>query len=395
MPDTALETRIVESPQGKTTPIKPKQPSTKGNALRKMGYEEGSKTLSPRGGVLYDTDPMKIAQKTVTSASLSATLEAGDTAYKDDKIEVVFETNSRLSVSLGWNYLSFTSEPGILIKIKWAPDLRLNNIRWLFDEARFDVSANANWFDIFHVIGNIGEKKIESVLNQKLKPLLPLEMQRPGYDPKDDPNISETIGKLAKVFDFAGGEKFIGKGSNPKEKGAFGLVTPLKDPSAYLGIEMPEDMHVPLGQEGLELFIAKGQHISISATGKGKLEKPVVEYIQISAQQPGLVIRPVSGAFKDFKRMDITGITIKKGGDFSFEYDLSIEKMGEGLIALFALFSIAAGQSVTHIPDVKFQELRKKIDARLAQEVPPRFKEFLKKYNNIVPGLSLMSVFGV
>jgi hypothetical protein len=40
-------------------------------------------------------------------------------------------------------------------------------------------------------------------------------------------------------------------------------------------------------------------------------------------------------------------------------------------------------------------EIRKQIDARLQQEVPPRFQAFLKQYDGLVPGLSLMSVFGV
>ncbi len=322
-------------------------------------------------------EALRLAQRSVESASLSATLEEGRTVHKDRSVEVVFEAGSRLTASLDPGGLYFSSDPGILLKVRHAPDLRITHIRWDFGEARFDCSATANWFDILGIIGAIGERKVEQVLNARLRPLLPEAVRRPGYSPTTDPNLAGTIADLSRVFRFA----------------SRGPAT-LKDPSAFVDARMPEDLRVPLSANGLELVVAKGVLFSLSAQARGRLDQPVVQRLSLQAEGQGIVVRPSSGAFRAFKELRLKRVTVTQGGAFEFDYDLSAEALGEGLLALVALLGLAAGRDVGPIPEVRLREVRSEIDARLQKEVPPRFRAFLKQYDRLVPGLSLMSLFG-
>jgi hypothetical protein len=88
-------------------------------------------------------------------------------------------------------------------------------------------------------------------------------------------------------------------------------------------------------------------------------------------------------------------MAIEPGGRFTFDYDLDAEQMADGLSALIALLGIAAHQDPGPIPQTKLTAARKELDARLAREVPPRFKAILQQYDRAVPGFSLMEIFGV
>lgn len=383
MPTTAGQERRTSEgiavPRGRTSGTTPG--SRRRDDLRGLSYEEGRQVLSPQPegiGVPSNQDEaMRLAQRSVESASLSATLREGQTVHKDRSVEVVFEAGSRLTASLDPGGLHFSSDPGILLKVRHAPDLRITHIRWDFGEARFDCSATANWFDILGIIGALGERKVEQVLNARLKPLLPEAVRRPGYSPTTDPNLARTIADLSRVFDFAS----LGPGN-------------LKDPSAFVSARMPEDLRVPLSANGLELVVAKGVLFFLSAQARGRLDRPVVQRLSLRAEGQGIVVRPSSGAFRAFKELHLNGVTVTQGGKFDFDYDLSAEVMGEGLLALVALLGLASGRDVGPIPEVRLREVRSEIDARLQKEVPPRFRAFLKQYDRLVPGVSLMTVFG-
>lgn len=373
--------------------------------LRGLSYEEGRQVLSPQPegiGVPSNQDEaVRLAQRSVESASLSATLEEGRTVHKDRSVEVVFEAGARLTASLDPGGLHFSSDPGVLLKVRHAPDLRITHIRWDFDEARFDCSATANWFDILGIIGAIGERKVEQVLNARLKPLLPEAVRRPGYRPTTDPNLAGTIADLSRVFEFAsrgpgGGRDRTapGSGGHAEPLPGRGTAGTLKDPSAFVAAHMPEDLRVPLSASGLELVVAKGAPFFLSAQARGRLDHPVVQRLSLRAEGQGIVVRPSSGAFRAFKELHLKGVTIRHGGTFEFDYDLSAEELGEGLLGLVALLGLAAGRDVGPIPEVRLREVRSEIDARLQKEVPPRFRAFLKQYDRLVPGVSLLTVFG-
>jgi len=327
------------------------------------------------------------AQRSVFSADVGATMAEGATAFRDGDIEVVVDAGSRLSARLDPGGVHLGSDPGILIKVKRAPDMRLTHVRWDFRTARFDATASADWADLFGLLGRVGAWKIEQVLNAKLKPLLPDAVRRAGYSPNRDPDLQATIGQLSRMFDFAQTPAAAGARGGP---GAGNL----RDPSAGLQLSMPEDFVVPLGEGGLQMTIARGTSLSIAARATGAALQPRVQSIQLSGH-PGIAIQPKEGTWREIQRMDMRGITIGQGGSFAFDYDLSIESMAEGMMALGQLLGLAMGQPVSgRVPDVKLAGIRAEIDARLQAEVPPRFRAFLQQYDRMVPGVSLMQVFG-
>ena len=188
---------------------------------------------------------------------------------------------------------------------------------------------------------------------------------------------------------------FTGAGAGAGAAGAGGMAGKLSAPSASLDVAMPEDFTVPLGDSGLQLIIAQGTPIDLSAQGSGKAAQPVIESLSLRAGAKGIQIRPAEGMFKEFKELDMHGVTIRKGGAFAFDYDLSAEGAIQGLAALGQLLGLAMGQQVSgQVPDVKLEAIRQEIDAKLQSEVPPRFKAFVQQYDTLVPGFSLKALFG-
>ena len=402
------------TPQPAATPAQPAAPAAKPaagqerqTALRGMNYQQGRESVRPGGGAAgtgsegqgaaaqgvglpavpaSGAEAVQLAQKSVTGGSVGATLDSAQTAYQDCDIQVQFDAGSRLSASLGYGGLSFGAQPGILVKVNNAPDVRINQVRWNFAEARFTADVASDGFDLFGIIGKIGKWKVEKVLDQKLKPLLPPAIRQAGYSPQRDPYLTATIGQMQKMFEFSAGDAAGAAG---------GMAGKLSAPSAGLDVSMPDDLQVPLGDSGLELIIAKGTPIDLSAQGQGKAGNPTLERLSLRAGAKGIQIRPTSGVFKEFKEMDIRGVSVRAGGAFDFDYDLSAEGTIQGLAALGQLLGLAMGQPVSgNVPDVKLDSIRKEIDAKLQSEVPPRFKAFVQQYDGLVPGFSLKAFFG-
>lgn len=361
--------------------------------LRGMNYAEGRQAVRPGGGMpampQSGTEAMQLAQRSVRGGSAGATLTEGQTAYQDKDIQVSFDAGSRMTARLGYGGLSFSTQPGILVQVNNAPDVRIQSVRYNFDEGRFTADVASDGFDLFGVIGKIGKWKVEQVLDAKLKPLLPAALQRPGYSPQRDPDLPGTLGQMQRMFDFAGG-------AGAAAGGAGGMAGKLSKPSASLDVAMPEELRVPLGDSGLELLIEQGTSLNLNAQGEGAAAQPTLSSLSLMADGRGIRILPSEGMFKEFKELNMRAITIRPGGQFSFDYDLSAEGLISGLAGLVQLLGMAAGQPVSgNVPDVKLDFVRKEIDAKLQSEVPPRFAAFVKQYDGLVPGFSLSKLFAV
>ncbi len=358
-----------------------------GDGLGGMTYQQGRDAVRPPalpGMPQNGQEALQTAQKSVSGGSVGATLDEATTAYRDSDIEVVFDAGSRMTASLGYGGLTFGAQPGILVKVRNAPDVRINSARWSFDEGKFHAEVASDGFDLLGIIGRIGRWKVESVLDKKLKPLLPEAVRQAGYSPNRDPDLSGTIAKMQQMFAFSGSG----------EAGAGGMAGKLSAPSASLDVAMPQDLCVPLGDSGLQLIIAAGTPIDLAAQSAGKVAQPVIQSLSLRAGAKGIQIRPEKGMFKEFSELDLHSVTIHKGGTFDFDYDLTAEGAIQGIAALGELLGMAMGQPVSgQVPDVKLDAIRKEIDAKLQSEVPPRFKAFLQQYDGLVPGFSLKALF--
>lgn len=361
--------------------------------LRGMNYAEGRQAVRPGGGgpalPQSGAEAVALAQRSVRGGSAGATLTEGQTAYQDKDIQVSFDAGSRLTARLGYGGLSFSAQPGILVQIDNAPDVRIHSVRYDFAQGRFSADVASDGFDLFGLIGKVGKWKVEQVLDAKLRPLLPAAVQRPGYSPQRDPDLTGTLGQLQRMFDFAGG-------AGAAAAGAGGMAGKLRAPSASLDVAMPEELRVPLGDSGLVLLIEQGTAINLDARGEGPLAQPTLASLSLMADGRGIRILPSEGMFKEFKELQMRSISVRPGGQFAFDYDLSAETMISGLAGLVQLLGLAAGQPVSgNLPDVKLAAVRQEIDAKLQHEVPPRFAAFVKQYDGLVPGFSLSKLFAV
>lgn len=364
---------------------------------RDRTYAEGRSALQPRSPAATERsilpgnpdEAADFAQRSFVSAGVGVTSRDDRTLHSADGLKVGLDAGTRLNASLSEWGVWFQANPGILLKLDYKPDLRLKSLHWSFSEARFVVDAETDWlWDPFSLLGDAAEKKIQAMLDQQLKPHLPEAVKKKGYSPKGDRNLAGTVAGLSQTFAFASGaEGAAATAADPRQG--------LTDPSASLGLAMPEDLHVPLGVQNLELLVKKGQRLDLHASAKGNLAKPELDRAVLSAHNEAITVLPTGGNFKELKKLVLNSVTVTKGGAFAFDYDLSAEQLGNGLIALLALGAMAAGEHVGQVPDVKFEGIRKEIDTALQKEVPPRFKELLLRYDALVPGLSLKSLFGV
>ena len=355
-------------------------------------------------------NPEQLARDSLFSADASVTALDGQELYHEGHVRVRFDPNTRFSVRLDPGGLHLSADPGIEVDVP-GPNLRISSIGYDFQAAKFHAYGKAS-FDLFGAYASIAMGVVERALEKKVKPLLPSRIQQPGYSMARDPNLQETVQQLQNTFQFAGGGHAATQqggrteggqrdgGGPPPEGGAAGGGVPglsrLVDPSAFAVLQAPRDLHIPLGTEQLELYIHAGALLDISVDGSGPMARPKLKQLSLTSPGSGIEIQSTGKGLKDaFMGLTMKRIGVGPGGKFDFDYDLRPEEMGRGLLGLVALLGMAAGEHVGSIPDVKMQGVRKELDERLQREVPPRLKAFLGEFDHILPGFSLLDIFGM
>jgi len=329
-------------------------------------------------------DPTQVAKQSVWGADVSATDAQGEELLRDGHTVVRIAPGTRLTVGFDPGGLSIGADPGFVVETL-GPTARITNVRYDFATAKFQVYASAH-IDLFGAWASIVQSVGARALDQKYRPLLPAALQKAGYSPANDPDLQGTMQGLAGVFTVSGG---------PAGDPAAAMHR-FVDPSAFAQLVAPEELHVPLGTDQLEVFLAKGTRIDLSLDAAGAADKPHLKLLTMRSSSPGIAIRSTgSGVLDSLKGLTLNEIAIQPGGKFAFDYSLDVEQMADGLQALGALLGLAAGESVGPLQQTKLDSIRKELDARLQQEVPPRFRAFLLQFDQALPGFSLTDFFGV
>lgn len=347
-------------------------------------------------------DPDGLAMESFSSVDVEVTAVDGQEIFRKGPIRVRFDDNTRFSARLDTGGMHLDAEPGLEV-VAPGPNFRLTSVFYDFDSASFQLSGGAS-VDICGAYAEIVKTVAEYALNKKVKPSLPKRMRRAGYSTESDPDLRGTLSELADAFKF-GDEKKDEKKDRKKGAGkerSNGQGAPvgggarLIDPSLLLSLSVPSDLHIPLGNEKLEFYLKAGTSIDLGVEGSGAVDKLKLRQLDFSSFGPGIEIQSTGKGLVDaFMGVTINRITIKPGGKFDFDYDLRPEQIGNGLGSLVTLLGMASGHNPGRLPEAKLHGVRKVLDARLQEMVPPRFREFLAQFDNVLPGCSLLDIFGM
>jgi len=371
-----------------------------------MNYAEGAAAVRPDGPAAGDTTgdtatsgnttnplanlpegvpstPEEI-QDSIDYAGISATSVRGRSLGSFNGVDVSMAAGTRMRASVGHGSLSIGADPGLHASIPWAPDATINSLRYNFHSGTFTASAEGLGPD------GLYSKAVAYVANKYFKPKLPAAMRRPGYSPGSDPQALETFKSLGGIFDIDPSSAVPGgEADGPAE---------FVDPSAELGFHLDSAIKMPIAGGEAEMEIPAGARFGLNASLKGDARQPTVKSVSLRAHGSPISIRKTEGIFASLQGLDLNGITILPGGKLSLDYDLIVERMADGAVALFGLFAALAGDPSAlngSFPRTKMEGLRKTVDDKIAADVQPQLIALLQQYDKAIPGISLTQAFGL
>lgn len=323
-------------------------------------------------------------QDSLDYAGVSATSVTGKELGSFNGVTVSMLPGTRMHASVGHGSLSVRADPGLQAAVPWCPDAVVNSLRYNFHTASFTADAEGLGPDALY------SKAVAWVANKHFKPKLPGKMQRAGYDPGADPQALETFKSLGGLFDIDPAAAAPGAQAD----GPADMI----DPAAELGFHLDKEVKMPIGGGEAEMAIPAGARFHLSASFKGDARKPKVERISLSTSGKAITLRKTEGMFASLQGLDLNGLTILPGGQLKLDYDLVVEQMAVGAVALFRLFAAAAGDLRglnQPLPQAKMEGLRKMVDDKVAADVQPQLVALLKQYDKAIPGVSLSEAFGL
>jgi hypothetical protein len=316
------------------------------------------------------------AQRETTEVGAGVTVDQQQELLHDKGHSVTLASGTRLECQVDEGGFTLSATPGIVVSGA-GETLHVTSVRYDFATASFTTAASVR-VDVpfLHLYAKLAEHKINAALNDKLKPLLPPNVAKAGYDPKTDPNLPATIQALSAHFPTTGG------GSS------------LSDATLHHTLVIQEEIRAPLGVDNLELYIKPQTSIFLELSTVGDVHHPKLKSAGLSSGD-GIVLRKAGG--RSAQEISIKEVEITPGGHFRFDYDL----LPEHLLGLFSAFgaiatshtSEEAALRLQHVKSPRLDAVRAMVDEKLQAAAPPKFHELLTKYDHVVPGYSLLDLF--
>ncbi|MBR57374.1 MAG: hypothetical protein CMH54_04870 [Myxococcales bacterium] len=296
---------------------------------------------------------------------------------------------ARFGIAIDGYGITLSCDPGILATISFLPDVRIQQLRYMFANGAFHVEAEGKRTNLFGLVGSITASKIEYRLHELFSSLLPVDMRSPGYSPTLDPNLLENLSRLVNVL----GES----ASGPLDEGRIAHMNPhqVKDLHLYLHAVLPMDVQAELHGAELELFCAKGTSLFISVQTEGELDEGTIRSMKIGSSPPGIILRSPQDAPSPGMNLDIHELVVQPGGIFSFNYDLGMEdimSLGGPLRRYLGLENVNFDLVK---PKVMVTKVRTALDHALERDAPLQLKQWLLKIDPLLPGVDLTSLFGL
>jgi len=309
-----------------------------------------------------DSRKIDLAQKAFNSASVGATMaRAVDLSLGSDH-SLRIDPGTQLTASVSPDYLSLLSSPGIRLLLPGKPDLRLKMLRYDFRTASFDVSADTVGPDLFHLMADMGKKRIKTLLDEEFRPLLPGALRIPGYSPQSDPDLPRTIKHLELLF------AALSPPSSPSTPRTPPGSSGLRNVSVRITADAPESHEFPLGSGSVALAIPKGTSVTASAHTRGPVEDPGLDSLSLYAYGGDVAVRKGGDDF-----LKLRGIQLESPGKFRYDYRLAAEETLDGIKGIFALLVLFSGQNPGSLSPTVLRQSRAEVDAKLDALVPAEF----------------------
>ena len=326
-----------------------------------------------------------VAQESVTAVQVGATFARDLPVHQKGLLDVTLRRGTRVSLRVDEGGFHVHAAPALVAALAGPlPDVSFATARYDFHRARFDVDANAG------LVGPIVEALIEGYLNGDLKKKLPAPLLRRDYTPQRDSDLAGTVRGVTALLPLKGDGDGAGSGGLPDELAHAG------DLAVHLTLTTQRDVvtEVP-GIDDTVVRIPKGARLFVEARTSGKASSPSLHDIVVKATGRGVIIASDGpGLLASLESIEISRMTITPGPALAFEYELLIERLLNAPAVLLRFAELLAGR---YSPDaqgeVVLHSLRPNITKMLEEAVGNLLRSLLSEYDQVVPGLSLKSVF--
>jgi hypothetical protein len=341
------------------------------------------------GSVPVPADVITYARKALWSLEASVTVTREEILYRGRGAEVSLPGGARFGVAVDPTGVSLSCDPGLHVRVRFAPDVRIDRLRYDFATGVFHVGAEGDRRDLFGLVGSLTANKIEFRLHERFGPLLPERMRKPGYSPAADERLLDTLSELVRVL----------RGSVEPELATSQLgdmaPTLAQDLFLYLHAVAPETLQVTLPGVGLEVYCSLGTSLFVSVQTERSLDRPRIRSLKLRTPPRGVVIRTPPGSAGSSMLLDLQELNASPGGRIAFGYQLGIEDivaLPPPLRSYLGLdnvdFRLSGAQGLV-------RTVRRAIDRSLAEGAPALLQLLVRRFDPMLPGADLAQLLGI
>jgi hypothetical protein len=326
--------------------------------------------------------------RSVTSATASAVVES-EQRIDLGKGTLVIPKGATVSVYVdGYGMTAWLSKSAT-VEVDWLPDPRIERVRYSFTDNTFHVEASGLGPDALY------SSLATDALNKALLPLLPDDLKRPGFDPRDLEHVKVVMDTLAA---FSG--PHTSRASSRKASPHLDAM-PLGAWSVSLELSPTKAIHNDLGK-GLSLDIPAGARMQLAIDTRRVDGEVRLDAVRLLAEdRDGPVIHRGEGLLT---KLVLRSISVKANPPGSVDaydvratYDLGAEQGISGIIALFGAV-VGASQGIApkagaaialeKSGDVKLTAIRAEIDAAI-QKLSDPIAKVIHGFHPAAPGTGL------
>ncbi len=316
------------------------------------------------------------ARSSLVSISASVALPEGHLRRLDDKVSIEAEPGARLYAHVDGSGISFTLNPGLDRIVDWGIDSKINRVAYHFDTGTFTAHAEGLGPDGWHADG------VQAALTNRFGPKLPSAMRAPGYAPSEDPKLAENFQQIFEIL-------------RPNGAGSVGH-TELAAPGLSISLVIPKAIETSLAEGDYVARVAPGTRMDISITSSGPVHDLSLSSVSIRFSSPVEISKGTERAI--MKRLDLSGLTIRSGGEITADYELGAEGAIDGVRALAALIAVTAEPRLANgmnLQPTRLTGVRAEISKTIDEQVEPALRSFIRTLDFDVGGSSLAKVFGL